>query len=478
MKRLMQNALIACTTVLLTLVLLEGVVRLLGETDADGQFTFMGYALEPYALPVTALVDGIENYISSADTKYHTEVIYDEMLGWTWAPHAMQLSGKLTFNGASLRSQREYSQEPPPDTLRIALFGDSFTQSVLPDDQAWGNLLEIKLNQAGIRTEVLNFGVGGYGMDQAFLRYQHEGQHYSPDIVVFGFQPIDLHRNVNIFLRLTYHRHIIPFSKPRFVLTDQGLELLNQPTLHPEEMIAVFESFENHPLAPYEAYYQSRNVAGRWWASSRLAAFVFEVLKQQNEEMQKDRGPGSERGMLGQAIVDAFAADVKAHDTTFFVLHLPTKHNLRRYHRGEQASYQFLLDHFEDSYHYITLDEYLDPVYVDEVYYPDGTHYGPEIDGILAQTVADAMQSCVESPACDLPRFEDRTVLFRPPPPPINIKRQRTSSMAFLYILCGRMREGEACTVEVLPSFMGEGFRVGVSMTFASRFLIDWQELL
>ena len=429
MKRLMQNALIACTTVLLTLVLLEGVVRLLGETDADGQFTFMGYALEPYALPVNALVADMENYLATGP-KYRT-FIYDEMLGWTHKPHATRLSGKLTINGAGLRSQREYSQEPLPDTLRIALFGDSFTQSVLPDDQAWGNLLEIKLNQAGIRTEVLNFGVGGYGMDQAFLRYQHEGQHYSPDIVVFGFQADNLDRNVNIFRKLSYWRSGILFSKPRFVLTDQGLELLNQPTLHPEEMIAVYESFENHPLTPYEAYYQSRNIVGRWWAASRLAAFVFEVLKQQNEEMREDWGPDNERGMLGQAIVDAFAADVTAHDATFFVLHLPRKLDLRRYHNGKPQPYQFLLDHFEDSYRYIALEEYLDPVYVDDVYYPDGDHYEPEIDGILAQTVADAMQSCVESPACDLPRFEDRTVLFRPPPPPINIKRQRTSEYGF-----------------------------------------------
>lgn len=415
MKRIMQNALIVCATVLLTLILLEAVVRLAGGTNADGQHTFMGYTLEPYVLPVSELRANMEDYLAKG-AKYKASIIFDEMLGWVWKPHATRLSGELTINGAGMRSQREYSQEPPPDTLRIALFGDSFVDSSsLPDDQAWGNQLEVMLNQTGIRTEVLNFGVGGYGMDQAFLRWRHEGKDYAPDIVIFGFLASDLDRNVNIFRRV-FRSNGMSLTKPRFILTDQGLELLNQPTLQPEELIAVFESFENHPLAPYEHYYQSRNIAGRWWTSSRLAAFIYEVLKQQNEEVEKreDWGPDSERGMLGQAIVDAFAADVAAHDTAFFVLHLPGKLDLRRYHDGQPQPYQFLLDHFEASYHYIPFEEYLAPRYVDNVYYPDGWHYGPEIEGILAQTVAAEVQSCVENPACDLPRFEDRSALFIP----------------------------------------------------------------
>lgn len=416
MKRMMQNALIVCVAALLTLILLEGFVRLAGEIDADGQFTFMGYALEPYSLPVNELRANMEDYLAKG-AKYKASVIYDEMLGWVWRPHATRHDGELTINSAGMRSRGEYSQEPPPDTLRIALFGDSFVDSsTLPDDEAWGNLLEVKLNQTGIRTEVLNFGVAGYGMDQAFLRWRHEGKDYDPDIVIFGFMSSDLDRNVNIFRRVFRPNGGISLTKPRFILTDQGLELLNQPTLQPEELIAVFESFESHPLAPYEHYYQGRHVAGRWWTSSRLAAFIYEALKQQNEEIEKRRnwGPDSERGMLGQAIVDAFAADVMAHDAEFFVLYLPGKWDLRRYRDGQPQPYQFLLDHFEASYHYIPFEEYLDPRrYADDIYHVSG-HYGPEIEGILAQTVADAMQSCVESPACDLPRFEDRSALFTP----------------------------------------------------------------
>ena len=61
MKRVMQNALIVCGTVLLTLILMEAVVRLAGETNANGQFTFIGYVLQPYPLPVNELRADIEN---------------------------------------------------------------------------------------------------------------------------------------------------------------------------------------------------------------------------------------------------------------------------------------------------------------------------------------------------------------------------------------------------------------------------------
>ena len=44
--------------------------------------------------------------------------------------------------------------------------------------------LQHKLKDAGIRAEVLNFGVGAYGMDQAYLRWREQGKNFAPDIVI------------------------------------------------------------------------------------------------------------------------------------------------------------------------------------------------------------------------------------------------------------------------------------------------------
>ena len=410
--RITVNALIACITVLLTLAALEAVVRLGGETAADGQFVFMGYVLEPYTTPAKKLRPKLEAYIENQD---EATIIYDEWLGWAYRPNSTRQSGTFTINSVGLRSRREYSQTPPPDTLRIALFGDSFTAGdEVSDDETWGQHLEMKLNQAGIRAEVLNFGVGGYGMGQAFLRWRRQGRHYGPDIVIFGFQPENLNRNVNIFRQLYRSVTSIPFSKPRFVLAEsgRGAELVNSPTIPVEQIMTVFESFGSHPLAEHEYYYQSREAASRWWSFSRLAAFLHAALMPKDDEgSQDDYGPASERGMLGKAIVDAFATDVKEHAADFFALYLPRKKDLRRLHDGTAHPYQFLSDHLAAAYHYITFEDQMDPSYLNHGWTRKG-HYGPELNSIAAQAVADEIQSCIESGACELPRFEDRNVIF------------------------------------------------------------------
>lgn len=404
-KRILTNALIVCITVLLTLAVLEAAVRVIGDTDVDGQFTFMGYALEPYALPIKHLQDKIAVYLDHID---RSPVIYDAMLGWTYRPNKVWQKNTFTTNSAGLRSRREYSEQPLPNTLRIALFGDSFTAGdEAADDKIWGYQLEMKLNQNhGIRAEALNFGVGGYGIDQAFLKWRHQGRRYSPDIVIFGFQSENLDRNVNIFRHLYWTGTPTPFTKPRFVLTDQGLELINSPAIPPRQTIAVYQRFENHPLASFERHYQSSDVARRWWVSSRLAGFMFEVLKP-----DEDYGPASERGMLGQAIVDAFAADVMASEAAFLVLHLPRQSELRRYHNNQTHPWQPLLDHFDNAYYYIPTEEHLEQ-YVDDVYWTPSGHYKTAIHDIVAQTVADEIQACIESAACDLPRFEDQSMFI------------------------------------------------------------------
>ena len=267
-------------------------------------------------LPISQLRFIIEGYLANEDKAV---VIYDATLGWTYRPNSKYEAGAFTINSAGLRSQREYSQQPLLDTLRIAVFGDSFTAGYdVNDDEVWGHQLEIELNQAGIRAEVLNFGVGAYGMGQAYLRWQTLGKRFDPDIVIFGFQPENLNRNVNVFRQLM-HASGPPFSKPRFVLTNQQLELINSPTLPPEQLIAAFEDFGSHPLAFYEFYYRSRYVASKWWTPSRVAGLFFAALKE-NEGDSGNYGPDSEGGLLGKAIVDAFAKDVLGQDAAFVVL--------------------------------------------------------------------------------------------------------------------------------------------------------------
>ena len=405
-RKIYANALIAIIAVLLTLLALEVAVRVAGSVDADGRFTLLNFALEPEELPINELRGQVEGYIANKDIAV---VIYDKLTGWAFRPNSVRQGGAFTINSAGFRSQRHFDLSPPADTLRIAVFGDSFTAGDdVSDDEVWGHLLERELNAAGLRAEVLNFGVGAYGMGQAYQRWQHLGKDFSPDIVIFGLQPENLKRNVNVFRQLL-HRSGPAFSKPRFALINGELQLLNVPTLPPEQLMAVFENFSDHPLAPYEYYYQSRYRAARWWSASRLLSLVFEALRP-TEDMPDIYTPGSEGGELGKAIIDAFARDVLRNGSEFVVLHLPLQSHLIRYFSNlphPRPLYDFLLEHSRASYHYIAFEEHLQPAHVDDEFWSATKHYGPPLHALLADVVADEIFACVESGSCRLTRFDD-----------------------------------------------------------------------
>lgn len=403
LRKTATNLLIACAAILLTLTLLEVLIRLAGRTDADGQFTFMDFTLQPYVLPLEKLRAPVQDYLDLAEW---STVIYDERLGWTYRPHAVRQNGEFTINGAGIRARREFSPQPPPDRLRIALFGDSFTAGDdVSDDEVWGARLELLLRAAGIRAEVLNFGVGAYGMDQAFLRWLHQGKKFEPDIVIFGLQPDNLKRNLNVFRQLM-NINGPPFSKPRFVLDDDELSLLNSPALPPDQLIAAFEDFPEQPLAAYERHYRSRYVATNWWASSRLASLLYEALKQEDADANL-LGPDSEGGQLGKAIVDAFAADVQQAEADFIVLHLPLQAHLVWRLNGIAAPFQFLLDHCRELYTYIPFEGHVQPAQANDEFWSATKHYGPELHALLAETVAQEIIACIQNGACALSRFDE-----------------------------------------------------------------------
>jgi len=132
----------------------------------------------------------------------------------------------LSSNSRGLRGFSEHAYEKPPGTLRILTFGDSFTfGDEVSDNETWTYYLEKLLPGS----EVINFGVHGYGHDQMLLYLQEEGIKYHPDIVILGFLSFDMQRNVISFR---------DYAKPRFVLDGGHLVLTNTPVPRIEETLA------------------------------------------------------------------------------------------------------------------------------------------------------------------------------------------------------------------------------------------------
>ena len=155
--------------------------------------------------------------------------IHDAELGWRYRPGFR--SSKDAINDQGLRGLRSYSDLPGAGVVRTAVFGDSFVYcSEVAHNESW----PLRLEELDPRMEVLNYGVGGYGIDQALLRLRREGEALSPQIVIMGFAPIDLRRNVNVYRRFLNDTGSVA-SKPRFRLGADGqLELLANPIRHIE----------------------------------------------------------------------------------------------------------------------------------------------------------------------------------------------------------------------------------------------------
>lgn len=410
--KIAKGALAVCVIVLLTLATLELSIRLIGYTDSNGQFLIFDRTLPPYVVPLDRIESELQEYFNNKEA---VTLIPDPATGWTYRPNSKRQDGTFTVNGAGLRALREYTMKPAADTLRIALFGDSFVAGdEVTDEKAWALLLEQELNRAGLKAEVLNFGVSGYSMTQAFLRWQSLGKRFSPDMVIFVFQAENLDRNVNVFHQLYWQGGAV-YSKPRFIIEDGSLSLVNSPVIPPEDLLDVMRAFDSHPLATHEAFYKGRDASSPIWRMSRVAGLLYDTFSHLNAVVAPARvyGADSERGQLGEAIVGAFAADVASSDATFTVLHLPHIIHFRAFHAGERAPWQFLLDHFQDVYHFINATDFLGVEYTDDSYFQPFAHYGPEINARIAEVVSMEIVTCIQEDTCQLPRFENTSDIWK-----------------------------------------------------------------
>ncbi len=92
-------------------------------------------------------------------------------------------SNSLGFPGA------EYPPGSQPGVRRILVTGDAFTSAEGVDtDNSWPRLLEKKMNSipGGPRTQVMNFGITGYGPNQYQKVVDHFAPIYHPNLIVIG----------------------------------------------------------------------------------------------------------------------------------------------------------------------------------------------------------------------------------------------------------------------------------------------------
>lgn len=125
--------------------------------------------------------------VSDLQTESLFRTSADPILGHEFIPSRRR--GHVRINSAGFRG-REYPREVPPDTIRVAVLGDSESVGLLlPEEEAFSGSLERSLNQlAGVprKFEVLDFGVPGYNIDQK-LAIMGKALEYNPSIVILYY---------------------------------------------------------------------------------------------------------------------------------------------------------------------------------------------------------------------------------------------------------------------------------------------------
>lgn len=270
-----------------------------------------------------------------------TYLRFDRDLGWTPAPNHVRRSQGHAYrtNGLGMRAERDYPAEVPPGIARIAAFGDSFTYcSEVTQADCWVRRLE----SAWPGSELLNYGVPGYGPDQAWLRYQRDGLPFQPCGVLIGYFVDDIERVVNRFRPHISPDDSVMMSKPRFLLDGSGLVLLPNAVTSPSQVED--PAWVEETLGPHDAWYFPGTFRPSPFDRSTLVRHVRTAAYHRARAalMRTDRRyplyeEHQEAYQVAGRILIEFARQVRDDGATPVVVVLPAERDLRAYLNGIRA---------------------------------------------------------------------------------------------------------------------------------------------
>lgn len=250
-------------------------------------------------------------------------LVYDDQMGWDIGRNgfgAPKGEGPYWSSAEGIRApQNGVALINNEVRTKIALVGNSFTfGEEVSFEETWGFRLDQLL---GPQVQVLNFGVPGYGLHQAYLRYRKEVRRWKPQVVIFGFISHNLLRTMRVYPFLSVQWDI-PFSEPRFDFRNGALTNLNPVPLSPDAIFAK-KSIQKLPLLKYDPGYVPRDWQRCWYHASYLVRLLVSVFPAWHTE----RSETADEMMLliNGEILKSFMHEVQEDGATPFVLYFPIR---------------------------------------------------------------------------------------------------------------------------------------------------------
>lgn len=105
------------------------------------------------------------------------------------------------------------------DRRPVLLYGDSFARCSVVKPGCFEDILNSD-DEFAAKHYLLNYGVGGYGLDQIYLLFSHSVEHYKSPLVVLSFMTQDIDRSILSFRGA---------QKPHFIIENNEMKLVNKP---------------------------------------------------------------------------------------------------------------------------------------------------------------------------------------------------------------------------------------------------------
>ena len=316
-----------------------------------------------------------------------------ESTGWIVRPNRESKSALYRSNSQGIRADRDYPLNVPTSgQFRLAAFGDSFTFCVdVANHETW----EAQLEAIDQHLEVLNFGVGGYALDQAFLRYKEDGIKFHPHIVLIGHMSENIYRLLTTFWPFYYPGGDIPFGKPRFILKNDQLVLVDNPLSKREDLEKLVKDdrgvLERLKAQDYYATHRYFQGPFDFLASVRIMKIATSrFLRGDDVFKRKIYDTSGEAYQLTTKLIDEFYLLAESNSSIPIVLLFPNQSDLRMYIKNHKTCYSPLVEYLEKKgYRYIDLlnvfKDKIDSKKKIEEMLPN--HNSPEANQLIAQFI-------------------------------------------------------------------------------------------
>jgi hypothetical protein len=250
--------------------------------------------------------------------RYHSAVTYGDYTlrhtrpntdFWHTSPDG---SWEFRINSQGFRDDQDYAYDKPDDVLRILVLGDSHTEGYeIEQEGSYPEVIERYLTRRGVKAEVLNTGVSGFGTAEQLAFFESEGVLYQPDIVVLGFFANDYEDSVKTGLFAVEDGRLVEKSKTHAPATGV-LSVINE--------IAVFRWLSEN------SYLYSVGMNAVWLTAKTLLAYTA------NEDVKLEYAVQSEeindyKQTLISKLLERLNTSVEAAEAKLLVVDIPVSSN-------------------------------------------------------------------------------------------------------------------------------------------------------